>query len=702
MSPAVSLHTPRPRRKKKPVTLEAHGRKRVDEYHWMRANNWQQVMREPDTLPADIRSHLDAENAYADVLMADTEGLQEALFKEMRGRIKENDSTVPAPHGPWAYATRFVTGGEYPIIVREPRGGGEGEVLLDGNAMAEGHSYFSFGDASHAPDHNRIGYSVDDNGSEYYTIRVRDVATGRDLDDEIPDTSGAVVWAGDSNTFFYVLVDENHRPYAVMRHTVGTPRSSDVEVYREADPAYFVNVGTTLSKAFIQIVANDHETSEVRLIPSEAPDRPPQLVAPRRTGHEYSVEHRGDDFVILTNRDDAEDFKIMTTPVASPGMENWTEIEPHRPGRLILSVAAFKDYLVRLEREGGLPRIVIRDYEGGKEHDIAFDEEAYSLGLSVGFEHDTSTMRFSYSSMTTPGQVFDYDMATRERTLRKTQEVPSGHDANDYITRRIMAPASDGERVPVSLLYHRTTPLDGSAPLYLYGYGSYGISMPASFSVTRLSVVDRGFIYAIAHIRGGKDKGYGWYANGKREHKKNTFTDFIAAGEHLVSQGFTKRGHIVAEGGSAGGLLMGAVTNIAPDLFAGIVAYVPFVDVLSTILDDTLPLTPPEWTEWGNPITSPEVHDFIASYSPYDNVTAQDYPPIFAIAGLTDPRVTYWEPAKWVARLRERRTDQNPVLMKMNMAAGHGGASGRFERLKEVALGYAFALKVTGRTGASV
>jgi oligopeptidase B len=406
------------------------------------------------------------------------------------------------------------------------------------------------------------------------------------------------------------------------------------------------------------------------------------------------VEHHGDRLIITTNSGGAEDFRICETPVAAPEMASWREIVAHKPGRLILEAIAFKDHLARIEREDGLPRIVIRRFSDGAEHAIAFDEEAYALGMSGGYEFDTTSLRFTYSSMTTPAQVYDYDMEARTRSLRKTQEIPSGHNAADYVTRRLYAPAPDGETVPISLLYKAGTPLDGSAPLFLYGYGSYGIAISAGFSTNRLSLVDRGFVFAIAHIRGGKEKGYRWYTEGKHRKKLNTFTDFIAAGEFLAKEGYTRRGRIVANGGSAGGMLMGVVANMAPDLFLGIIADVPFVDVLNTMLDETLPLTPPEWPEWGNPIASKEDFDIIRSYSPYDNVAAKAYPHIFAYAGLTDPRVTYWEPTKWIARLRVRNASDNLILLKTNMEAGHGGAPGRFEALKEQALDYAFALKI--------
>jgi oligopeptidase B len=684
---------------RRPTITRHHGVDIVDDYAWLRAANWQEVMRDPSLVAPDIRVHLEAENAYTEAQLADTKALQEVLFAEMRGRLKEDDSSVPTADGAFEYYVSFVTGGQYPRLARRPRGGTAETVLLDGNAEALGKPYWQVGAATHSHDHRLLAYAIDDKGSELFTIRIRDMETGRDLPDAIPDTRGSLVWARDNRTLFYVRLDDHHRPLYVYRHTVGTPAEDDVLVYEEKDAGFYVDVGETQSGRFIEIDVHDHQTSEVYLIDAFEPHGPMRLVAPRRHGHEYQVEHHGDRLIITTNSGGAEDFRICEAPVAAPEESNWREILPHKPGRLIIETVAYGDHLVRLEREDGLPRIVIRRHDTGAEHAIAFDEEAYSLSMASGYEFDTTTLRFIYSSMTTPAQVFDYDMETRERTLRKSQEVPSGHDPADYVTRRIQAPAPDGELVPVSILYRRGTPLDGSAPLFLYGYGAYGIPIPAGFSTTRLSLVDRGFVFAIAHIRGGKEKGYRWYTEGKLRKKVNTFTDFIAAGEHLVKLGFTSRGRIVANGGSAGGMLMGVVANMAPDLFLGIIADVPFVDVLNTMLDETLPLTPPEWPEWGNPIASKEDFEIIRSYSPYDNVENKAYPHIFAYGGLTDPRVTYWEPAKWIARLRERNTSSNLILLKTNMDAGHGGASGRFEQLKEIAVDYAFSLKIAGLAG---
>ncbi|MDA7947673.1 MAG: S9 family peptidase [Hyphomicrobiaceae bacterium] len=682
---------------KRPVEDTRHGITRTDNYAWLRADNWQEVMRDPSVLAPDIRTVLEAENSYTAAIMAETDKLQETLFAEMKGRIKEDDSSVPAPDGPFAYFTRYVTGGQHPLFCRRLREGDEHQVLIDANALAEPHAYFRIGGVSHSPDHKLVAYSSDTNGSEYYAMHVLKIETGDEIGVPIPDTAGGAVWANDSKTLFYSRLDENHRPRQIFRHTLGTEPDQDVLIYEEADPGFFVGVGMTQSRAFIVIDAHDHQTSEIRIIDANAPGSEPRLISARDVGHEYSVEHQDDKFIICTNVDGAEDFKIVEAPVDAPDRENWREIEPHKQGRLILDVVPYKDHLIRLEREDGLPRIVVRQTSDGSEHAIAFEEDAYALGLSSGYEYDTTTVRFTYSSMTTPAQVFDYDVQSRDRTLRKTQEVPSGHNPDDYVTRRIMAPAHDDETIPVTLLYRKTTPLNGDAPLLLYGYGAYGISIPAGFNTNCLSLADRGFIFAIAHIRGGKEKGYRWYREGRGASKTNTFKDFVSAGEHLARENFTSRGKIVAHGGSAGGMLMGAVANMAPDLFAGVIAEVPFVDVLNTMLDDTLPLTPPEWPEWGNPIEDKEAYEVIAAYSPYDNVTSQSYPNILALAGLTDPRVTYWEPAKWIAKLRALKTNDPILMLKTNMDAGHGGASGRFDRLKEVAIAYAFALKVTGK-----
>ncbi|MGN6585725.1 MAG: S9 family peptidase [Rhizobiaceae bacterium] len=689
---------PAPQTAKVPFSEERHGMRREDDYGWLRAANWQEVFKDPALLDAAIRKHLEEENAYQSAMMADTAELQKKLFSEMRGRIKEDDSSVPMKDGPFAYGSSFRKGGEQPRFFRTPRDGGEEEMLFDGDAEAEGKAYFHLGGIDHSDDHTRLLWGYDDRGSEFYTLQIRDIESGKDTADTVRDTGGSGVWDATGSGFFYTWLDSNHRPSKIFHHVAGTKQAEDRVVYEEKDPGFFLGVHRGLKGEWVFISSHDHETSEYRILPAANPAAAPRLVMAREPGVQYDLDEGGEEFFILTNADGAKDFKIMTAPVANPGRAHWKELVPHEAGRLILSIMAFEKFLVRLERKDGLPRIVIRERASGDEHVISFAEEAYSLGLAGSYEYDTEIIRFSYSSMTTPSQLFDYNMRTRQRTLLKTQEVPSGHDPDHYVTRRLTAPSHDGELVPISILHHKDTPLDGSAPCLLYGYGAYGIAIPASFNTNCLSLVDRGFIYAIAHIRGGKDKGFHWYEDGKRDRKMNTFKDFIFAARHLVERGYTSHDRIVAQGGSAGGMLIGAVANMAPAVFGGLIAEVPFVDVLATMLDDTLPLTPPEWPEWGNPVASAEDYRTIASYSPYDNIAEEAYPPILAVAGLTDPRVTYWEPAKWVARLREKKTGANPVLFKINMEAGHGGASGRFSRLEEIAFSYAFALKVTGRT----
>ena len=682
--------------KRVPVVETWHGHKKHDDYKWLKATNWQEVMHKPQALPKDIRSYLEAENRYFKSQMKDTATVQKRLFKEMKGRIKQDDSSVPAPQGEWIYYSTVRKGGQYPLYWRKPKAGGKTQLMFDGNVLAKGHKYFSFGAPDISHDQKLGAWAFDANGSEFYNMRVRDLVTGKDKRDRLKNTSGDAVWAADGSCFFYTLQDSNHRPLKTYRHKLGSKQADDVLVFNEKDTGLFTSVESTASEKFITINIHDHETSEIWLIDATKPKGKPKLFVSRSEKIECDLEHWEDRFLMKTNAGGAEDYKIVETPLAETSVSKWKDLVPHRPGIFIVAFGVFKNFMVRLERENALPRIVVREMRSGQEHSIAFHEEAYSLGFGEMREFDTDIMRFTYSSPTTPAQVFDYNMQTRERILRKTQEVPSGHNPSDYVARRVLAPAHDGEQIPVTLLYRKGTKLDGSAPLWLYGYGSYGMSMPSGFSTNILSLVDRGFIYATAHIRGGQEKGRRWYAHGKLEHKANTFKDFISAARFLSKEKFTSLGHIVAQGASAGGMLMGAVANMAPEVWGGIIAEVPFVDVLTTMLDDTLPLTPPEWPEWGNPITDAKAYATIAAYSPVDKVEAKDYPPILAVGGLTDPRVTYWEPAKWVAKLRATKTDKNILMLKTIMSAGHGGASGRFERLKEVAEVYAFGLKIAG------
>lgn len=687
--------------KRVPKTIEQVGRTRVDPYNWMKDDNWQQVMQDPSVLRADIREYLEAENAYTKTKLEEPlEGLKEELFQEMRGRIKEDDSSLPSVHGPYAYLTKFRTGGEYPIIARKAAGDiydteAEDEILLDGDVMGEGKAYFSFNDVEHSPNHKIIAYAVDEQGSEFYTIKFKDLETGETLSDTIENTYGSFVWGANSDRIFWVERNDEGRPAAVHMYKLGEDGST--ELYREQDPGFFLGISESQSGDYVFIGAGSHTTSEVHYFEADAETPELKTVAARETDIEYSVEHWGESFVISTNADGAVDFKVVTAPIEAPGRDNWTDLVPHEAGTLILDMDVLKDHLIRLERNEGLPRIVVRERETGKEEIIAFEEEAYALGTSVGYEYDTTQMRISYSSPSTPSQTFDYDLASKDRVLRKEQEVPSGHDAGDYVVKRVLAPARDGEAVPVTILYHKDTEIDGSAPMLLYGYGSYGVTISARFRTTPLALADRGMVYAMVHPRGSMAKGYQWYLDGKLEKKVNTFNDYVDAGNHLIDAGYSARGNVVGMGGSAGGLLMGAVANQDPEMFAGIIAAVPFVDVINTMSDDTLPLTPPEWPEWGNPLTSGEDYDTMMAYSPYDQTTNLAYPKMLITGGLSDPRVTYWEPSKWAAKLRNEAPDAGPYYLRINMDAGHGGASGRFEGLKETALEYAFALAAVGK-----
>lgn len=696
--PAASAVPPTaPIAARRPHSFTTHGITLTDDYAWLKDPNWQEVLRDPSVLDPDIRAYLEAENTYTEALLGHTGDLQRKLVAEMRGRIKEDDSSVPAPDGPFAYFRKFRDGGQHALHCRMPRDGGEVQVLLDGDQLAAGHDYFRFGEVRHSLDHTLCAWAADTKGSEYFTVRIRSWATGEDSAiDVIEETDGGVVWSADSQAFFYVKLDDNHRPMQVWRHRLGTPQAEDTLVYEEKDTGWFTHIHESSSGRFCVIAGGDHETSELWLIDLADPNAKPRLVAAREEGIQYSLGDRGDQLFILTNADDAIDFKIVLAPLDAPERANWRDLIPHRPGIYVDDFELYAGHLARLERANALPSIVIRDLATDEEHAIAFAESAYSLDSLGGYEFETTNLRIAYSSMTTPSEVYDYDMVTRQRVLRKREEIPSGHDPANYVTTRIMALSHDGAEVPVSILHRKDFQRDGRAPLLLYGYGSYGYEMDAAFSASRLSLVDRGFVYAIAHIRGGADKGWGWYLDGKRDKKTNTFEDFAAAARALIANNYTAPKRIVGHGGSAGGMLMGAVANRHGELFAGLVAEVPFVDVLNTMLDDSLPLTPPEWPEWGNPIESEADFQTILSYSPYDNVAAKDYPAILAMGGLADPRVTYWEPAKWVARLRATMTGGGPVLLRTNMGAGHGGASGRFKRLDEVAIVYAFALWAVG------
>ena len=687
---ASSLPTP-PVAQKIPKRIEQLGRVRVDDYAWMKDDNWQKVLRDPSLIKPDVKAHLTAENAYTQAMLASTDPLQAAMFEEMKGRIKQDDASVPAKDGVWEYYTRYEKGAQHPVHARKAISGGTEQVLLDEDAESKGKAFYQVGGAGHSPDHKLYAYAVDAQGSEVYQVQVKDLATGKVLESPVESCTGDFCFSPDSQWLFWTFRDDNGRPAKIYRRPARGTAKDDVLIYDEPDEGFFIGVGVTSSDRFIVISCGNQETSENLLIPASDPTAKPVIVEPRQVGLRYELEHWNDHFVIRTNADGAVDWKLVTAPEATPGKAHWKDWIAHKPGRLIVGTMAFSNHFVRLEKVDAVNRIVITA-KAGDEHEVGFDEAAYALSLEGGYEYDTATVRFVYNSMTTPRQWFDYDMAARTRVLRKTQEIPSGHDPSQYETRRLNAKAADGAEVPIFVLMKKGTKLDGSAPLLLYGYGSYGIAMEASFSIRNFSLVDRGWIWATACPRGGSEKGWSWFLDGKKDKKKNTFTDFIACAEHLHAAGYGKASNTVAYGGSAGGLLMGAISNMRPDLFAGIIAAVPFVDVINTMSDTTLPLTPPEWPEWGNPLEDVAAYDYIASYSPYDNVTAKPYPAVLATGGLSDPRVTYWEPEKWAAKLRDHTTSGKPVLLKINMDAGHGGASGRFDFLKEIALDYAFAV----------
>jgi oligopeptidase B len=681
---------------KRPVTLTARGDDRVDEWYWLR-----------DRDNPEVLVHLEAENAHTAAVLAPTEDLQQTLYDEIVGRILETDLSVPARKGEWWYLSRTVEGLQYPIWCRR-KGEPEGpeEVLLDQNELAVGHDYFALANTAVSPDSALTTYATDTNGSERYTLRVRDLRTGEDLADAVPDTYYGVAWATDNATVFYTKVDDAMRPHQLWRHRVGTPAADDTLVYQEDDERFFLGVELSKSERWIVLSLNSKVTSEAYVLPADQPDGPFRLVQRREQGVEYHVDHHvdagGERFYILTNADGAENFKLVEAPVDDPGRARWQEVVPHRADVKLDGFEVFAGHLALFERAEGSRRISVRHLADGGTHVIEQPEAVSTVGPDANLEFDTTVLRFGYTSLVTPRSVFDYDMDARTRELKKQQPVLGGYDPAQYETTRLWATATDGERVPISLVHRRDTPVDGTAPALLYGYGSYEISIDPSFSPLRLSLLDRGFVFAIAHVRGGGEMGRRWYEAGKLLHKKNTFTDFVAAAEHLVASGYSAPDRLVIRGGSAGGLLMGAVLNLRPELFRAVVADVPFVDVLTTILDVSLPLTVTEWEEWGNPKDDPEAYAYIKSYSPYDNVAAVAHPPVLALGGLNDPRVSYWEPAKWVQRLRDRDTGSAPILLKTEMGAGHGGPSGRYDAWREEALVYAYLLDAVGAASTGV
>jgi len=668
-----------------PHRLVAHGDVRVDDYYWLR-----------DRESPEVVAYLEAENAYADAVMRHTGALQETLYAEITGRLKQDDASVPVQRDGYWYYTRFEAGKEYPLYCRR-KGTLDAaeEVMLDGNALAAGHGYFAVMGWSVSPGNDVLAYATDTVGRRIATLRFKSLTTGEPLPDVIPEVTGNVVWALDNRTVFYARQDlTTLRPHRIYRHSLGGDQAGDALVYEEKDETYRCWVARSKSRRFLFIATTTTLADEVRYLEADRPDGEWRVIQARERGREYSVEHFGDHFYIRTN-DGARNFRLMKTPVDAPSRAHWTEAIPHRDDAYLTGFDVFRDHLVLAERRGGLVRLRVVPWAGGGEHELDFGEPTYLAGLDSNPELDTSVLRYSYTSMTTPRSVYDYDMATRERTLRKRDEVQGGFDPAAYVTERLHATAGDGTRVPISIVYRKGTARDGRAPLLLYGYGSYGASMDATFDPARLSLLDRGFSYAIAHVRGGAELGRAWYEDGKLLAKKNTFTDFVACAEYLAAQRYSSPDRMFALGGSAGGLLMGAVYTTRPDLFKGMVAAVPFVDVVTTMLDATIPLTTAEYDEWGDP-NEKRFYDYMLSYSPYDRTTRRAYTNLLVTTGLHDSQVQYWEPAKWVAKLRAMKTDDAVVLLRTNMEAGHGGASGRFRRYRETALIYAFLLDLAG------
>lgn len=671
----------------KPKQLEKHGDVRTDNYYWLNERENPEVI-----------DYLNKENAYYNAMTAGQKQFQKDLFEEMKGRIKEDDSSVPYFYNGYYYITRFEKGKDYPIYARK-KGSLEAkeEILFDCNEMAKGHSYFQLGGLNISEDNKWAAFGIDTVSRRQYTIQVKNLLTNEILPLKIENTTGGSTWAGDNNTLFYTRKDEvTLRSDKIYKHKLNGDVKDDVLIYHEKDDTFSTFIYKEKSKKYLVIGSSSTLTSEFKVLDAKKPDGEFKIFQPRTRGLEYSISHYGDSFYIVTNKDKATNFKLMVTPEDKTGKDNWKDLIAHRKDVLLEDIDIFKDYLVVSERSNGLNTIRIRPWNGKGEYYLPFDSETYTAGTSTNPDFDTDILRYSYQSLATPSSVIDFNMKTKEKTVLKEQEVLGGKfDKNNYTEERIWATAKDGTKVPISMVYRKGIKKDGRNPLLLYAYGSYGASMDAYFSSIRLSLLDRGFIYAIAHIRGGEDLGREWYDNGKLLKKKNTFTDFVDCSKFVIEQKYTSTEHLYAEGGSAGGLLMGAIVNMAPELYNGVIAQVPFVDVVTTMLDDSIPLTTGEYDEWGNP-NDKEYYDYMKSYSPYDNVKAQKYPNMLVTTGLHDSQVQYWEPAKWVAKLRVTKTDGNLLYLDTNMEAGHGGASGRFEALKEVAKEYSFLLDLEG------
>ncbi len=673
-------------------TVKIHNEELIDNYSWIKQKDWKEVILNPSKLNAQVKKYLDEENLFKENQLKDINDLEKKLFEELKSKIKNEDNSVPKKDGNYFYGYKYNKNSEYPIYYRKNITNNSEEIILDCEKKSKTHTYFNVASISHSHDHKHVAYNIDTNGSEYFSIFIEDIQKKELLSPEIKNTTGDIVWSLDNKYIFYVRLDQNHRPTKVFQHKIGSNSEKDLLIYEEKDPSFFCTINLSKTKNYLFIRTADHETSEYLFINLKLNETKPILFRKRIKKIEYDLEHHEKFFLISTNVDNAKNFKIMISHEES--YQKWEEFIPYNKVNLILDFILLKDWLVRLERTEGSENIIILNLNNKDQHKISFDEEAYNLSLDHGYEYETDIFRYSYSSPTTPKSIFDYDCKSKKQELKKTQEVPSGHNKDDYVCKKIFATAHDNEKIPITIFYKKGLKLDSNNYLLLYGYGSYGISIPSNFSTNRLSLVDRGIVYAIAHIRGGKEKGYEWYENGKLLNKKNTFLDFISCAEKLCEDKYTSPKKIVAQGGSAGGLLMGYIANERPDLFLGIIAQVPFVDICNTMLDEDLPLTVTEIPEWGDIKNDKKSFLYVKSYSPYDNVKKQNYPHMLVTGGISDPRVTYWEMTKWVAKLRENKTDNNLLLLHMNMTAGHSGASGRFDYLKEIAMEYGFVLKI--------
>ena len=682
-----------PKLRKETNSIKIHNEDLPDNYAWIKQKNWQEVLKNPTKLNDEVANYLTEENAFVKEQLKEKEQLETEIFQELKGRIKDKDSSVPLKDGAYYYFSEYEGGSEYPSFKRT-NSTDVVETIFNAQKKSEGEKFFNLASVCHSHDHRFIAYNIDKNGSENYFLSVENLENKKILTKEIPQTTGEIIWDTDNKSIYYIGLDDNHRPNKIFKHLVGQDYQNDELIFEEKDPAFFCSVSISQSKHYLLIRTGDHQTSEYYIKNLQQKNSSLQLFSSRIEKEEYEIDHSEGYFYILTNTDSCKNFKIMRCLETSYSRNNWSDFVAYQNDNLILDFIILKSWIVYLQRHEGLNQIIIHNVNTEQSHSIKFDEEAYDLSLFGQYEFDTDWIRFSFSSPITPKSIFDYNCSTKEKSLKKIQEIPSGFNSDLYSCKRFLCPGHDGAQIPLTVFHKKDLLLDGTNPLLLYGYGSYGITIPDSFSTNRFSLLDRGFIYAIAHVRGGREKGQEWYDDGKLLKKKNTFLDFISCAEFLCEKKYTAPKKIIAQGGSAGGLLMGYIANERPDLFLGIIAQVPFVDICNTMLDEDLPLTVTEIPEWGDLKNNKEAFNYIRSYSPYDNVKKQDYPHMLITGGVTDPRVTYWEMTKWAAKIRDYKTDNNLLLLKMNMDAGHSGASGRYDYLKEVALDYIFCLTI--------